>query len=186
MREKANLTAHELTESTGAYGAINHGGAVSNWETGRNIPSREQYQKICEVIIKTKKIKKMPPYEDVIRKFSTDSSKEFTDVWNFSSVRPYKGKHPAEKPIDLLKHAIETTTYPDDIVLDCFAGSGNTALAALSLKRRTIAIDIEEKWVNTIKNKLGLFDNKKLNLIKPKIQLSVEKQKEREQVALFS
>ena len=149
-RQKAGLSTHELTARIGAHGKINHGGAVSNWEDGRNTPSREQYQKICTALIDTGKIESMPPYEDVIRVFNVDASKEFTDVWTFPSVRPYKGKHPAEKPSALLEHAIAATTYPDDVVLDCFAGSGNTALAALNLARRTISIEIDSAWAAKI------------------------------------
>jgi site-specific DNA-methyltransferase (adenine-specific) len=96
----------------------------------------------------------MPPYEDVIRPFMVDSSKEFTDVWNFPSVRPYKGKHPAEKPVEMLEHAIETTTYPGDLVLDCFSGSGNTALAASRLGRLSVSIEIDPAWVSYIETKL--------------------------------
>ncbi|PDW03068.1 DNA-methyltransferase [Candidatus Viridilinea mediisalina] len=150
FRQKAELTGHQLTKLTGAYGRVNHGGAVSNWETGRNIPSREQYQKICYALLSTGKIDTMPAYEDVIRPFNIDASKEFTDVWNFPSVRPYKGKHPAEKPATLLEHAIEATTFPGDIVLDCFAGSGSTALAALRLGRRSVAIEISSLWAKQI------------------------------------
>ncbi len=146
VRKQCGLTGHELTELTGAYGTVNHGGAISNWETGRNIPSREQYQKMCEAFVATGKVEVMPPYEDVVRVFRMDGSKEFTDVWNFPSVRPYKGKHPAEKPASLLEHMIEATTFPGDIVLDCFAGSGSTALAAVKLGRRSVSIDIEEAW----------------------------------------
>lgn len=148
VRKQCGLSGHQLTETIGEYGAVNHGGAVSNWETGRNIPSREQYQKMCEAFIATGKVASMPPYEDVIRIFRMDGSKQFTDVWDFYSVRPYKGKHPAEKPNDMLVHMIEATTFPGDIVLDCFSGSGSTALAALSLGRRAIAMDIEEAWAN--------------------------------------
>jgi site-specific DNA-methyltransferase (adenine-specific) len=97
----------------------------------------------------------MPRYEDAIRVFNMDGSKEFTDVWNFPSVRPYKSKHPAEKPITLLRHAIEATTHVGDIVLDCFAGTCSTALAAFSLNRRAIGIEIEEKW---IEQSLGRFE----------------------------
>ncbi|MBO0347691.1 helix-turn-helix domain-containing protein [Phormidium pseudopriestleyi FRX01] len=154
VRTKAGLSGHQLTESIGAYGKVNHGGAVSNWEAGRNTPSREQYQKICEAVISTGKIDVMPPYEDVIRVFQVDGTKEYTDVWTFPSVRPYKGKHPAEKPLDMLKHAIEATTYKRDIVLDCFAGSGNTSIAAKILARKSISIEIEEKWVNSISERL--------------------------------
>ena len=155
-RLKAGLSMHQLTALIGAHGRVNHGGAVSNWEAGRNVPSREQYSKICEALIATSKVEYMPPYEDVVRPFNVDSSKEFTDIWTFPSVRPYKGKHPAEKPATLLEHAIEATTFPGDIVLDCFAGSGSTALAALRLGRRAISIEIAPEWVDYIALRLEL------------------------------
>ena len=62
----------------------------------------------------------------------------------------------------MLKHAISSTTFEGDIVLDCFAGSGNTGLAAIELNRKAILIEIEEKWYQEIKEKLffegALFD----------------------------
>lgn len=153
-RRQAGLSMHELTAVIGAHGKVNHGGAVSNWEAGRNTPSRDQYEKMRAAIVATGKVKSMPPYEDAIRVFSMDASKEFTDVWTFPSVRPYKGKHPAEKPAVMLEHAIEATTYPGDVVLDCFAGSGSTALAALKLGRRTVAMEIEHKWVSVVADRV--------------------------------
>lgn len=145
-RTEAGLTMHYLAEVTKSYGKVNHGGAVSNWEAGRNIPSKEQYENIIAALIETGKFKELPPYEDMIRPFNVDSSVEFTDVWNFSNVRQYKGKHPAEKPIDLLMHAITSSTYEGDIVLDCFGGSGATAVAAKRVNRKGISIEIEDKW----------------------------------------
>lgn len=160
VRTKAGLTSNQLAELTGAYGNVNHGGAVSNWETGRNIPSKEQYDKLCSALLATQKIDTMPPYEDVIRPFMVDSSKEFTDVWTFPSVRPYKGKHPAEKPSSMLEHAIEATTFPGDIVLDCFGGSGSTAVAALKLGRRAISMEIEPAWAARIASRLQLTNTR--------------------------
>lgn len=64
VRKQSGLSGHKLTELTGAYGKVNHGGAVSNWEAGRNTPSREQYERICDAILKTEKVDYMPPYED--------------------------------------------------------------------------------------------------------------------------
>ncbi len=157
VRQQAGLTMHQLTARIGAHGRVNHGGAVSNWEDGRNTPSREQYDKICMALFETGRIDTMPPYEDVIRVFNIDASKEFTDVWDFPSVRPYKGKHPAEKPAALLEHAISATTYPGDIVLDCFAGSGSTALAALKLKRRAVSIEIDPAWARKIAARVEEF-----------------------------
>lgn len=149
-RKQAGLSMHQLTAMIGAHGRVNHGGAVSNWEAGRNTPSPDQYNEICKAILGTKKVESMPPYEDVIRPFIINGSKEFTDVWNFPSVRPYKGKHPAEKPAAMLEHAIEATTFPGDIVLDCFGGSGSTAFAALKLRRRAVVMEIEPAWTRQI------------------------------------
>lgn len=153
QRKKADMSMHELAEITGEFGKVNHGGSVSNWETGRNIPSKEQYLKISNALISTGKIESMPDYEDVIRPFSVSAYVEYTDIWTYPSVRPYQGKHPAEKPLDLLVHAIEATTYEGDIVLDCFAGSGNTGIAANVINRKAVLIEIEKKWTDSIKAK---------------------------------
>ena len=147
-RKKCGLTSNRLTELTGAYGKVNNGGAVSNWETGRNIPSREQYKKICDSFISSGFIKIMPAYEDVIRAFNIDPKEVFIDSWDFMNVRQYGGKHPAEKPQDMLEHIIRTSSYEGDVVLDCFAGSGSTLAAANNLGRRAVGIEIEERWAD--------------------------------------
>lgn len=162
LKEKrlaCNLSGHKLTELIGAYGKVNHGGAVSNWESGRNIPNREQYCKICEALNRCGLSDGMPAYEDVIRPFEVNSKVEFTDIWSFQSVKPYKGKHPAEKPLEMLEHCIKSTTFEDDIVLDCFAGSGSTLLSALKNKRYTIGVEIDSAWCASIKRRLQAFYN---------------------------
>lgn len=159
VRIQSGLAGHQLAEMIGAYGKVNHGGSVHNWEAGRNIPSREQYRKICEAILSVGKVKSMPYYEDAIRPFEVNSSIEFTDVWNFYSVKPYKGKHPAEKPLDMLMHAVNCSSYENDIVLDCFAGSGSTAIAALKTGRKSVSMEIDNDWVETIKERLEKFTN---------------------------
>lgn len=146
-RKQANLTMKELTEKVGAYGKVNHGGAVANWEAGRNIPSPEQYAKICAALVATGKVDEMPPYEDVVRPMFLSNEVNFIDVWDYPSVRPFKGKHPAEKPADLLAHMIEASSYEGDVVLDCFAGSGSTAVAAVKLGRKAISIELDARWV---------------------------------------
>lgn len=154
-RLKAGLAGHQLTEMTGDYGKVNHGGAISNWEAGRNVPSRAQYEKVCAALQSTGKVGHLPVYEDAIRPFRVDATREFTDIWTFPSVRPYAGKHPAEKPIEMLEHAIAATTFPGDIVLDCFAGSGSTAQAALRLGRRALALEIDPRWAGEIAKRLA-------------------------------
>jgi site-specific DNA-methyltransferase (adenine-specific) len=158
-RKKSGLSCKSLTEMIGAHGKVNHGGAVSNWEAGRNVPSVEQYEKLRKAIKQVSGME-MPDYQDVVRPFNVDKTKEFIDVWTFPNIRPYSGKHPAEKPIALLEHAIAATTYPDDIVLDCFAGSGSTAIAAMKLGRGSVSIEIEEKWCKKIARVLEFVSDK--------------------------
>ncbi len=158
-RTQSEFTMKQLTDMIGAYGNVNHGGAVSNWEAGRNVPSQNQYEKLRDAILSAGKVESMPDYEDVVRPFIVDKTKEFTDIWTFPNIRPYKGKHPAEKPISLLEHAIDASTFPNDIVLDCFAGSGSTAVAALKLHRYSISIEIEEVWCNRIGRLLKFIES---------------------------
>ena len=75
----------------------------------------------------------------------------YTDVWPFPTVPPAsKGKvrHPCEKPLDMMRHIVKTSSRPGDLVLDCFAGSGTTAIAAMSLGRRFVGCDASEKWTD--------------------------------------
>ncbi|WP_218027896.1 DNA-methyltransferase [Streptomyces marincola] len=146
-RKRAGISMIELTEIIGAYGKVNRGGAVANWEAGRNIPSREQYEKLKAALEAYEAVGEMLSYEDLIRPMQLSREINYTDVWDFPSVRPFKGKHPAEKPLDMLKHIIQASTYPDDVVLDCFAGSGSSLRAALELGRSAIGIEIEPQWV---------------------------------------
>lgn len=146
-RKKAGLSMMALTEAAGAYGKVNRGGAVANWEAGRNIPSRDQYERVRATLEATGIVGTMLDYEDLIRPMNVSKDVEFIDTWNFMSVRPFRGKHPAEKPQDMLVHMIQASSYPGDIVLDCFAGSGSTGVAALRLGRRAVCMEMDEQWV---------------------------------------
>ncbi len=169
-RRVCGLSANRLTEMVGAYNKVNNGGAVSNWETGRNIPSREQYAKISHAFISTKKVKFMPEYEDVVRAFNVDPKDCFVDIWDHMNVRQYRGKHPAEKPLDLLDLIIKTSSYEGDVVLDTFAGSGATLVSAAKNNRKSIGVEIDPKWVKyaaeRITAQVKVQDKQKL--VKPK------------------
>lgn len=150
-RLATGLSTIELTEAIGEYGSVNHGGAVSNWETGRNIPTPEQYQKLKAAFSKfSPQVPELPDYEKIIRPFSVTADIPYTDVWDFPTVKPYPGKHPAEKPLDLIAHIIKASSRAGDVVLDCFAGSGVVGRAAKMLDRQAILIEIEEKWCHKI------------------------------------
>jgi DNA modification methylase len=61
-------------------------------------------------------------------------------------VSNYKRLHPNEKPINLLEYIIKTYTKEQDLVLDCFAGSGTTLLASKKLNRQYIGIEKQKEY----------------------------------------
>ncbi|MFZ5453114.1 MAG: DNA-methyltransferase [Thermodesulfobacteriota bacterium] len=71
-------------------------------------------------------------------------------VWFFPSVRS-NNDHEAKFPIELPRRVIRLLTDPGDIVLDCFLGSGTTAVAAVKEDRQFIGIEIEQKYVTLAK-----------------------------------
>lgn len=55
-------------------------------------------------------------------------------------------RHPTEKPVRLMRELVESSTSMDEVVLDPFAGSGSTGVAALLEGRRTVLIEIDEGY----------------------------------------
>ncbi|MBE7559264.1 site-specific DNA-methyltransferase [bacterium] len=66
-------------------------------------------------------------------------------VWTFPSVR-INDDHPAKFPKELPRRVIRLLTDPGDVVLDCFLGSGTTAVAAIELKRSFLGIDNNQTY----------------------------------------
>ncbi|EYF05594.1 DNA-methyltransferase [Chondromyces apiculatus] len=64
------------------------------------------------------------------------------------------GEHPTQKPVRLLKGLIELTTLPGHVVLDPFAGSGSTAVAAQETGRRYLAIERDPAYCEAIRRRL--------------------------------
>jgi len=67
-------------------------------------------------------------------------------VWKIPSVRA-NDDHEAKFPIELPTRVIRLLTEPGDIVLDCFLGSGTSAVAAIREDRQYIGIEIDSKYV---------------------------------------
>lgn len=63
-------------------------------------------------------------------------------------------KHPTQKPDDLVRMLIETSSNPGDLVLDPFGGSGTTAVAALKTGRRAITTETLPEFVDLIRSRV--------------------------------
>jgi len=66
--------------------------------------------------------------------------------------------HPTIKPLNIIKNLITNSSNENDIVLDCFCGSGTTCVAAKELNRRFIGIEINEKYHKIACNRLNGID----------------------------
>jgi len=73
------------------------------------------------------------------------------DILRCSAVKVDKRIHPAEKPVELLKLLIEKSSEANDIVLDCFAGSGSVMKACLETNRQYIMIEKELSYFELMK-----------------------------------
>lgn len=62
--------------------------------------------------------------------------------------------HPTQKPLELLSPLIEYSCPVTGVVLDPFAGSGSTLVAAKQLNRRAVGIEIEEQWCEVAAKRL--------------------------------
>jgi site-specific DNA-methyltransferase (adenine-specific) len=73
-----------------------------------------------------------------------NGGKQMKNVWRFSPPPDEEkrlGKHPTQKPLALIARCLRATTDPGDLVLDPFAGSGSTGVAALQLDRSFIGYE---------------------------------------------
>ena len=71
-------------------------------------------------------------------------------VWAINTPAPWEkqyGKHPTQKPFNLLERIVLATSEEGDLILDPFCGSATTGVAALSHGRRFIGIDSEQKYL---------------------------------------
>lgn len=80
-----------------------------------------------------------------------NGGKQMKSVWRFPAAgREEKtyGKHPTQKPVALIERCLRASTNPGDLVLDPFAGSASTGVAALGLGRRFSGCEHEPEFVN--------------------------------------
>ena len=79
-----------------------------------------------------------------------NNSKQMKDVWTTSLTKPSEkkcGKHPTQKPLEILDRIILASTQEKDLILDPFCGSSTTGISAVRLNRRYIGIDNEKEYI---------------------------------------
>ncbi len=86
-----------------------------------------------------------------------NEGKQMRNVWEIkapSGDEKIFGKHPTQKPVELLKRILLASTKEGDLVLDPFCGSSTTGVVAVMLNRRYIGIDMEDAYLELSRKRL--------------------------------
>lgn len=130
-----------------------------------------------EYIIWARKSKRSTHYFNYELMKQLNGGKLMPDVWKLPTVGMWEktcGKHPTQKPLRLLYRIILASTRENDVILDPFAGSCTTGIAANLLHRKFIGMDKSEEYLtigklrkNDIENRQRFITMSKLMAINP-------------------
>ncbi|MGQ4872955.1 MAG: DNA-methyltransferase [Promethearchaeia archaeon] len=106
-----------------------------------------------------------------------NKDKQMRSVWSIPLLPKAEkecGKHPTQKPLELLNRIIASSSKEKDWVLDPFVGSGTTGIVCRLLNRNFIGIDINKEFLDLTIKRLNQ-ENKRDLIYKPKIRNEITK-----------
>ncbi|HJS18665.1 MAG TPA: site-specific DNA-methyltransferase [Anaerolineales bacterium] len=126
--------------------------AWGSWKSASNPTLRDTHEYILVFSKGSFRRDKMDGRKSTI---SREEFLEFTkSVWEFPSESARKVGHPAPFPVALPYRLIQLYTFSDEIVLDPFMGSGQTALAALKAGRHFIGYEISGEYLKLANSRI--------------------------------
>jgi len=136
-REEKGLTITQVAELGKFYKNINHGGAVTNWEKGYNVPLKVQWN-LLKTFLPLRR-----EYEDLRYVHNLDIN--HNNVWK-NTTRNNGKIHPTQKPIEIIERMIKTSSNENMIILDPFMGSATTAIACINTNRNYIGFELDKTY----------------------------------------
>ncbi|MBQ9638426.1 MAG: site-specific DNA-methyltransferase [Bacteroidales bacterium] len=118
-----------------------------------------------EFVIWARKSAKMPHHFNYELMKHLNDEKQMTDVWRLPAIAPWEkscGKHPTQKPLSLLTRIMLASTDKGAWVLDPFAGSSTTGIAANLIGRRFLGVEKEKEFAEISKHRRQEIDNAKV------------------------
>ena len=137
----------------------------------RNAPpnlSCRYFTHSTEIVLWASKNEKSKHHFDYQLMKKINQGKQMRNVWEISAPQAEEkkfGKHPTQKPVELLKRIILASTKEGDLVLDPFCGSSTTGVAADLLCRKYVGIDLEEAYLQLSEKRLKETVAKKLQTL---------------------
>lgn len=112
--------------------------------------STQYFSFTAEYIVWARRSEKQSHFFNCNKMEELNDGKRMPDVWQIPIVRPWEmrcGQHPTQKPLKLLHRIILSSTRMGETILDPFAGSCTTGIAANLLGRNFIGIDKESEYL---------------------------------------
>ncbi|WP_038246989.1 DNA-methyltransferase [Ghiorsea bivora] len=162
---------------------------IITWEKTNPPPnfSCRYFTHSTEFVIWARKHEKVPHYYNYKLMKELNDGKQMKDVWRLPAIAKWEkscGKHPTQKPLSLLTRIILASTQKGAWILDPFAGSSTTGIAANLLGRRYLGIDQEEAFLEISKaRKLEIENPAIADLYRSKIRGFIDKRQLSEFVA---
>lgn len=129
--------------------------AWGSWKSASNPTLRDVHEYI---LIYSKDTFKRSTLEEPKSSISRDEFLDFTkSVWSFPTESAKKIGHPAPFPVELPFRCIQLYTYINELVLDPFIGSGQTAIAAIKTNRHYIGYEVEKEYVELAERRITEF-----------------------------
>ena len=100
--------------------------------------------------------------ERVIRKYEQKSNGAI--LQGSRTLNPIPRLHPTQKPVELHMKILEDFTQPDDVILDCFGGSGTTLIASEMTGRRCLMMEVSPDYCDIIRERYEKLTEGKLPL----------------------
>ena len=104
-----------------------------------------------------------PTYELIMllckSNFKTPSNNK-GNILNYRKIAPQKTLHNCEKPTPLLEDLLVELSEEDDVVLDCFMGSGSTAIACKNTNRQFIGIELDKDYYQIAQERCKNYQTK--------------------------
>ena len=109
-----------------------------------------------ETVLWAAKSKKSRHYFDYPLMKKMNNNKQMQSLWSIKAPgrdEKLHGKHPTQKPLELLDRIILASTKKNDVVLDPFTGSSTTGIAAYKLDRKFIGVDKNKEYLELSKKR---------------------------------
>jgi site-specific DNA-methyltransferase (adenine-specific) len=117
-----------------------------------------------ELVIWARKHEKKPHKFNYETMKQLNGGSQMTDVWRIPAVGMWEktcGKHPTQKALRLLYRIVLASTNEGDTILDPFAGSSTTGIAANLLGRKFIGIEQDHSFIELSKRRRALLEDQK-------------------------